>query len=227
MAKKRINYATGKTTSQLMGMDYENFMMLDKNDLKSVVQRLASTANKRMDSFLKFEKKEGYANYSPLMGRYKDNRFATTNKININGDNYYRPKTLNQLRAEYKRVTQFLRSEGSTQAGYNKIQDKTIKSLSELGINVTREEFSRMFEAYERLGELKPEVKLAHMKYKVLAEIKAYRVNKKGYTGTEIATELESRIEDIYKKMQRERNKKNEHFIALKRVDTRPTDIPL
>lgn len=152
---KTKSYVAGKSTKELLNMSYDVFNSLNYTQLRQTVNRLASTANKRLATF---EKRSAI---SPAVRRAQQSggRFGT------------RGKDINALRAEYARVRSFLESKTSTIRGIKKIETETIKKLKSKGIEVSREKVTELWHAYERIKERNPAVMARTMKYNTLQDV--------------------------------------------------------
>ena len=149
------SYVAGKSTAELLGMPYDTFIRLNYTELRQTVNRLASTANKRLATF----EKRGVS--SPAVWRVQQSggRFGP------------RGKDINALRAEYARVRSFIESKTSTIKGIKKVETETIKKLKAKGIEVTRDKVAELWEAYERIKERNPSVVARTLKYNTLQDV--------------------------------------------------------
>lgn len=149
------SFVAGKSTAELLGMSYDTFIRLNYTELRQTVNRLASTANKRLATF----EKRGVS--SPAVWRVQQSggRFGT------------RGKDVNALRAEYARVRSFIESKTSTIKGIKKVETETIKKLKAKGIEVTRDKVAELWKAYERIKERNPSVMARTLKYNTLQDV--------------------------------------------------------
>ena len=149
------SFVAGKSTKELLNMSYDTFNSLNYTQLRQTVNRLASTANKRLNTF----EKRGTS--SPAVWRVEQSggRFGT------------RGKDINALRAEYARVRSFIESKTSTIKGIKKVEMETIKKLKAKGIEVTRDKVAKMWRAYERIKERNPSVMARTLKYNTLQDV--------------------------------------------------------
>ena len=173
--------------------EYEKIMKMSRKDLAKEVQRLSKNANRRLKSFEKHGEKSPAYNYIQDSG----GKFKT------------KGKTLNQLRAEYRRVSGFLESKTGTLKGTKNWKIESISKLNEkLNLEgdraVTLKDFDTIWEAYEKLKELNPEVKVAEYKYKMgmgLDAIADMVINNKDMSGEDIAFAISEKVKEADKKI--------------------------
>lgn len=131
----------GKSIKELSSLPIEEFATLNRAELSKVVSRLSSAANKRV------KRMEAQEIESPAYRSYTESggKFGAKNK------------TLNQLRAEYMRVSGFLKMRTSTVTGYKTFVKEFKKRV---GMDV-REEFptAQIKEFYDYYHELVPDLK--------------------------------------------------------------------
>lgn len=173
----------GKTTKQLVSLDIETFDKLSKPELRSVVARLSSTANKRLSGL----KKRNQYTPAVMSAEKSGGKFTTAGK------------NLNQLREEYIRVRNFLNSKTSTISGWKQTQQSTISALKKQGINVSINDFDKLWKAYEELKEMSPEVAVRGLKYNVLAEINTSIINS-SESAEDIAFKIQRELTSIYER---------------------------
>lgn len=185
MAKRRKykqpSIVSGKSIQDIIYMDIDTFNRLNTKDLRKVVGRLVSAGNKRLRSFERAGEK------SP----------ATRHIYNTGGAFSTKGKDLNALRSEYMRARNFLRSETGTRRGWKSVQKRTIEELSKQGVKLTLEQFNDMWETYEKLKEMSPEVATRGLKYNVLQDITTMLIDDKK-TPEEIARDMQKRLTHIY-----------------------------
>lgn len=175
------NTLKGITSKQLLDMPYDIFNKLSKPELRLIVNRLAGVANKRVKTL------------------NKHNYKAVTRSIMESGGKFTtRGKDINKLRAEYIRVKQFLQSKTSTVRGINKVQAETIKTLKSKGINITKEDFNKFWETYERIKERDPRVAERALKYTALQDV-AEMIND-GYSMDDIIDHMTKDLTAIYER---------------------------
>lgn len=145
----------GKTINDLLNMDIKVFNSLSQSELKKVVNKLNSAANKRLGRFQDAE------DLSPAYKRV----MKSGGKFSTKG------KDLNALRTEFVRAATFLKYQTSTIKGWNKVRDESIVALKALNIEVTKEFYDEFWQVYEKLKKSNPEVRAKMFKYSVLKEI--------------------------------------------------------
>lgn len=123
------------TIEQLMGLDIKDIQRMNKRELSVVVSTLASAANKRL---VRLEK-SGVGELSPAYQQVQ----KRGQKFSAAG------KSVNQLRNEYKAVTQFLKRKTSTVKGWK----KALKEMySRIGGNFTSATQESLFwKAYRKI----------------------------------------------------------------------------
>lgn len=178
---KQPSIVSGLTISDVINMDSDVFNKLSEKNLRKVTGRLVSAANKRLRSF-------------EIAGE----RSPATRQVEKSGGKFStRGKNLNELRAEFVRAKGFLEARTSTRKGWNAVKRETMKALKGHGVDVNSNQFDSMWESYEKLKELSPEVQNKNLKYKVLYDI-TNMMNDKDASPEDIAFELESKLDDIY-----------------------------
>lgn len=173
--------------------EYEKIMNMSRKELAKEVQRLAKNANRRLKSFEKRDEKSPSYNYILESG----GKFKT------------KGKSLNQLRAEYRRVSGFLDSKTGTIKGSKNWKIESISKLNEkLNLEgdraVTLKDFDTIWEAYEKLKELTPEVRVAKYKYTMgqgLDAIADMVVNNPDMSGEDIAFAISEKVKEADKKI--------------------------
>lgn len=124
----RASYVRGRSTASLLDMSIGEFSHLDKTQLRQVVSRLSDTANKRMQSLQKIEVLSKALRDSEKSG----GKFST------------RGRGLDELRAEYMRVRDFLNDRSSTVRGAKAVEKEIIKKITDIygddlqGVNVKK-----------------------------------------------------------------------------------------
>lgn len=183
MAKKykQPSIVSGKSVKDILNIDIEDFNKLNLSDLRKVVGRLVSAGNKRLRTFEKAEESSPAVRYIMRSG----GMFST------------KGKNINQLRSEFVRAKNFLESKTGTKREWEKVKKETIQGLEDNGVEITKEQFDKLWKAYAKLKELSPDVKNKELRYRVLQEI-ANVMNTTSKTAEEIAESINERISDIY-----------------------------
>lgn len=178
---KQPSIVSGMTIQDIINMDITTFNKLNTSDLRKVVGRLVSAGNKRLRSFERAGEK------SP----------ATRHVMKSGGVFSTKGKNLNELRSEFMRAKNFLESKTGTRKGWEKVKKETIKSLEKHGVTMTEKQFNDVWEAYENLKEISPDVANRGLKYNILKEI-GDRVTDTNKSSDEIAMSLYNDITKIY-----------------------------
>lgn len=173
--------ATGYTVKGLLGMSYDDFNRLTKDELRKATKTLVDAANKRI-------KRIEQAGESTPATRFirRSGGLSTKGKA-----------SLSSLRREYAKAQSFLTSETGSITGWRDVMDATQKTLSEkYGIDIDQGQMKTMWKSFEKLKELAPGVTGKDIKYLVLERI-ADRV-KMGESPDDIATAINGRIDELY-----------------------------
>mgnify|MGYP003302333208 CR=1 FL=1 len=112
----RASYVRGRSTASLLDMSIGEFSRLNKTQLRQVVSRLSDTANKRMQSL----QKTGVLSKALRDAEKSGGKFST------------RGKGLDELRAEYMRVRDFLNDRSSTVRGAKAVEKDIIKKITDI-----------------------------------------------------------------------------------------------
>ena len=169
-----------KSISSLTGISIEKFNKLKKEDLITLIRQMKYYSKKRIENLSKHNL------YTPALQGYSGS--------NINLDTM----NIQQLRAEYRREKNFLKSETSTVKGYKKYQSHIIKEMRKSGIKIKRNQFDDFFSAYERLKELDPSVAERGFKYNILKSIESYMNDDYTNDTDDIINEIYHNINKIY-----------------------------
>lgn len=178
---KQPSIVSGMTIQDILNMDINTFNKLNTSDMRKVVGRLVSAGNKRLRSF------ERAGESSP----------ATRHVEKSGGVFSTKGKDLNALRAEYTRAKNFLQSKTGTRKGWKQVKNEIIQGLEKHGVKMTGSQFNDVWNAYEELKELSPEVANRGFKYAVLKEV-ADMVTDTYKSADEIATALHENLSQIY-----------------------------
>lgn len=123
------------TIKELINLDITDVQSMTRKELSKVVSSLASAANKRLTRLELSEVGEMSPAYQQALKRGR--RFSVADK------------NVNQLRNEYKAVTQFLKRSTSTVGGWKKVREETIKRIGGGFSSASQEK--RFWEAYRKL----------------------------------------------------------------------------
>lgn len=146
---------TGMTVQDILNLDNRAFNKLGESDMRKVVNRLTSAANKRLRTF------EKTGEISPAAGKV----FSSGGRFSTKG------KDLNELRAEYGRVRSFMGAKTGTIRGWRSVKRQTVDTLKKKGIDVDPDKLEDVLRVYDRLKEVDPTIEERSLKYKVISEI--------------------------------------------------------
>ena len=152
---KQPSIVSGLSVEDILNMDFDKFNELGAKDMKLVVGRLVSAANKRI------RRLESAGIESPAYRQV----MRSGGYISTQG------KDLNALRSEFARARNFLESKTSSRTGYKKVRKETIANLKKEGVEIDPSQFDEVFNLYERLKEIDPSISNRTLKYAVLSEI--------------------------------------------------------
>lgn len=205
---ERVNL-TGKSVKELAHMPASEIKKYDRNNLARIVTKLNSAANKR----LKRLKEAGYN--TPAMRAAKVDKGA---KLSVAG------KNLKQLRAEYIRVSLFLKSTTSTQKGYKKFLHYMKKSLADNGVEIqggdiaTQDFIDKETRIVDWLKERNPLVYEKDYRYEVITKINDY-INQGNLSELAIKRRLNKWLKKTYEQQQRNRNIDTSNFFDITEDD--------
>lgn len=134
----------GKSTSDLMNMDINDFQKLNRDELARVVTRLASAANKRLRGLQKDKIESPAQKYAEKSGGKFSSMIATKSGR--------RKRTINELRSEFSRVVGFLKAKTSSRLGFKKVQREMIERLG-MPKDVTEDEKKAFWRVWNNLPE--------------------------------------------------------------------------
>lgn len=115
---RKPNPLKGLSVNDLLSIPYEDVNALSRSELSRVVSRLSAVANKRL------KRLEG-AGYRRGEARGRD-VISGTRKFKAAG------KSMNQLRNEYARVSQFLEGKTSTLTGMRAVRNQFFERLADV-----------------------------------------------------------------------------------------------
>ena len=176
----RSNWATGKSMDFLLDLDPETWMDLDAKDLKSVVSRLASAANKRV----KRADASGSASWA-------------TKAVQRGGKFSVAGKDLTSLRNEYQRVRNFLSDPTSTAAGWKEAQRDLGDILRDNGYDVTQAQVGQMINAYNHLMEVDGTVLTRDERYKYMKELAEIAGGSSWHDAEAILNDMQDTINEL------------------------------
>lgn len=175
----------GKSINDLVNMDANDFLSLNRSEASKVVSRLASAANKRLRSMSK----------TPTP--------ATKRAAKSGGAFSVKGKTLNQIRSEYVRAKQFLQNETSTKKGYDKFVKAGVEQLGKMGVDISEKNYKRFTDLFDELKDNDPSVGNRQMRYKVMPEL-AKMVESGKLSDDEIIDRMKQRVVELYEEQERQ-----------------------
>ena len=197
---------TGVSIDQLVHLSATEIKGYDRDNLARIITKLDSAANKRITRL----EKAGYN--TPAMRAAKvDNG----QRFSVKG------KNLKQLRAEYIRVTAFLKSSTSTKKGYKKflknMKDAFDKSGVKIGASSTKEVqdfIDKETKIYDWLKERKPVIEESGYKYETMKMISEY-VDQGNLSELAIKRRMMKWVKEVYKEDQKKRNIDTSNFFEI------------
>lgn len=184
--KRSDEFARGKSVNDLLSMNPKDFMKLNERELRLVVTRLSSAANKRLRAF------EQQGETSPAYRQAKEGgtRFGTAGK------------SFNELRAEFKRVKGFMTAQTGTVGKWKKVRENTIEKLKKQNVNITPQQFDKFFRTYENLKSADKSVSNRGLKYAVLTTLQDAMEDKTKSVDA-LTSEMQTKITNIYEGLER------------------------
>ena len=168
------------TVKNLLNLDYAEINALTKDQLsqlRKAVKVLADAGNKRLKRF------EDAGEESPAYQYIKGGKRAK-GKFSTKG------KDLEQLKGEFKRAADFMKSATGSLKGWKEVKQNTIDKLrAESGIDLSIDEFDVFWRAYTELTKSDAGKKAAKQyKYQILEQID--QLMKPGTTVDEIVSKM-------------------------------------
>lgn len=152
----RDSLVKGKSTKQILAMDVKTFNALTEGELRTLVTRISSAANKRIRTLEKLPFQTPALSIAKKYGGH----FTSTGK-----------KDLAQLRIEFTRIRNFMSTPTSQKKGAEEYISKMQSALADAGLPMSPEQIGQMWTVYEKLKERFPKISDEENKYKVLEEI--------------------------------------------------------
>ena len=150
----RSNWATGKSINFLLDLDPDVWTQLSDRELRDVVSRLASAANKRVKR-----------------AEASDSQSWAVKSVQRGGKFSVKGKDLSSLQREYQRVKSFLSDPTSTSKGWKEAQNEIGAALNEMGYEVTPDQVRRMITLYNALTEVDGQTLSREDRYKYMKEL--------------------------------------------------------
>ena len=164
---------------KLMDIDNAAFNRLTEPELRKIVRELNRTANQR----LRRMEARGFDTGATKKAKNVSKRFTT------------RGKGLNELRAEFMRVSNFLRSRTSTYRGLLEVRKETAATLKRMGVEIDPKNLESVLRIYEKLKERSPWLQLRGIKYQVFQQIDKIDSD---LDMDEKLEEMQHQLEDLY-----------------------------
>ena len=150
----RSNWATGKSMDFLLDLDPDVWTQLSDRELRDVVSRLASAANKRVKR-----------------AEASDSQSWAVKSVQRGGKFSVAGKDLEALRNEYQRVRAFLLDPNSTAAGWKQTRSELGDILQGMGYDVSPSQVERMITLYNHLMEVDGTTLSRENRYKYMKEL--------------------------------------------------------
>ena len=203
--KTKVNL-TGKSVNQLVHLSATQIKGYDRQNLARIVTKLNSAANKRVTRL----EKAGYS--TPAMRAAKVDKGQ---RFSVAG------KNLKQLRAEYIRVSGFLKVDTSTKKGYKGFLKKIQKAFSDKGVKIggrdetyTQDFIQKETKIYDWLKEKSPIIEESGYKYEAMKMISEY-VSQGNLSESSIKRRMAKWVKETYEEEQRKRNIDTSNFFDI------------
>lgn len=182
------------TVKNLLNLDYAEINALTKEQtaqLRKAVKVLADAGNKRLKRF------EDAGEESPAYQYIKGGKRAK-GKFSTKG------KDLEQLKGEFKRAADFMKSATGSLRGWKEVKQNTIDKLrAESGIDLSPDEFDVFWRAYTEMTKSDAGKKAAKQyKYQILEQID--QLMKPGTTVDEIVSKMTKTMDKLYEQIKEE-----------------------
>ena len=203
--KIKVNL-TGKSVNQLVHLSATQIKGYDRQNLARIVTKLNSAANKRVTRL----EKAGYN--TPAMRAAKVDKGQ---RFSVAG------KNLKQLRAEYIRVSGFLKADTSTKKGYKGFLKKIQKAFSDKGVKIggrgvndTQDFIQKETKIFDWLKEKSPIIEESGYKYEAMKMISEY-VSQDNLSESAIKRRMAKWVKEVYEEEQRKRNIDTSNFFDV------------
>ena len=203
--KTKVNL-TGKSVNDLVHLSATQIKGYDRQNLARIVTKLNSAANKRVTRL----EKAGYN--TPAMRAAKVDKGR---RFSVAG------KNLKQLRAEYIRVSNFLKADTSNKKGYKGFLKKIQKAFSDKGVKIggkggtdTQDFIQMETKIYDWLKEKSPIIEESGYKYEAMKMISEY-VSRGNLSESAIRRLMSKWIREVYEEEQRKRNIDTSNFFDV------------
>lgn len=178
----RKNKRTGLSIKDILAMD--NIENLPEAQLRPIMKQLADTANRRITEMTRHnEKSPAYRAVIKSGGRF-----------GVGGKSY------SDLQKDASRAINFLKHKTSTMSGWNAVKEDIRGKLEAKKIELKPEQWDDFWDAYEKLSEMSPDVKLRDIMYEVYRGIHSTMTDNPELQPDEIAVKLSGEVSKIYEK---------------------------
>lgn len=196
----------GVSIDQLVNIRATELKVYDRDNLSRIVTKLNSAANKRLTRL------ENQGLNTPAM---RASHVDRGNRFSVKG------KDLKQLRAEYIRVSKFLKSETSTVKGYKNFLKRMRKSFESRGVKIgngSAKEVQDFIEEetkiYDWLKEKNPFIEESGYKYEAMLRISEY-VNESDLSEKTIKRRMNKWAKKTYEEEQRKNSIDTSNFFDV------------
>lgn len=218
---KKSDFVRGKTIEQILNTPLKELEKLTESELRWLVGRGVSSANKRLR---RFQAKTGHLPYvgkNTPFGKVDKDKSVIEHLKGFNpqklttgakGVTYEEMKfsTVGKDRAglmeEFKRIKSFMGAKTSSLRGYSKVQKNVIKGLQTRGIDLTQTNYNKFFEAYSKLKELNPAIDDRNFRYQIMREMEMRVEGKKRFSVNKLVNDMKASIDNIYEENERVKN---------------------
>ena len=203
--KTKVNL-TGKSVNQLVHLSATQIKGYDRQNLARIVTKLNSAANKRVTRL----EKAGYN--TPAMRAAKVDKGQ---RFSVAG------KNLKQLRAEYIRVSSFLKADTSTKKGYKGFLNKIQKAFSDKGVKIggkgvtdMQDFIQKETKIFDWLKDRNPIIEESGFNYEAMKMISEY-VSQENLSESAIKRRMAKWVKEVYEEEQRKRNIDTSNFFDV------------
>lgn len=152
----RDSLVKGKSTKQILEMDVKTFNALSEGEMRTLVTRISSAANKRIRTLEKLPLQTPALTIAKKYGGH----FTASGK-----------KDLAQLRIEFTRIRNFMSVPTSSKKGAEEYISKMQSALADAGLPMDPAQIGEMWSIYDKLKERYPKIADEENKYKTIEEI--------------------------------------------------------
>lgn len=184
----RDSLVKGKTTKQILEMDVKTFNALTEGEMRTLVTRISSAANKRIQTLEKLPFQTPALSIAKKYGGH----FSSVGK-----------KDLAQLRIEFTRIRNFMAAPTSSKKGAEEYISKMQTALTDAGLPMSPEQIGEMWTIYDKLKEKYPKLADEENKYKTLEEI--VKRQEKGQDQQHVLRNMRRLLKKLYEEEQEQR----------------------